>query len=108
MCHYYLQNPESILIGLIDTWCDMSDIFSETNHIIIARVPFDPPTDPYFLAKTRGMKNNFEEYSKPIVLSKLNTLIGRIITANPSATISFQDERLMTTEWGKFLRAHFI
>ena len=108
MRHYYAENPESILIGLIDTWRDVADIFTKTDSVIIAKIPFDPPTDPYFLAKTRGMSHNFENYSKPIVLSKLNTLIGTIMTAHPQANIYCTDERIFTTQWGQFLQEHLL
>ncbi len=70
MKHYFLKENEkkSVLIGLIDTWRDESKILEKSDSIVIAKIPFDPPTDPHFLAKTIGMNNSFEIYSKPIVL----------------------------------------
>lgn len=105
MRHYFLKNPneKSVLIGLIDSWNDEIGLFEYTDAMIIAKVPFDPPTDMHFLAKTVGMKNSFENYSKPIVLSRLNNLIGNAITANKNIKIFCCDERIQKTEWGKFL-----
>jgi hypothetical protein len=90
---------KSVLIGLIDSWIDESEIWIAVDEVIIAKVPFDPPTDPYFLARTVGMKNNFEEYSSPIALSTMNTLIGRIHFANKNTRIISIDERLDTMNW---------
>ncbi len=70
-------------------------------HTILEGLPFDPPTDPYFLARTVGMSNNFSEYSEPIVIIRLNTLIGRILASEYNNSIAVTDKRLIETEWGK-------
>lgn len=109
MKHYFSQDTEkAILVGLIDSWRDEFDILEKVDSVIIAKIPFDPPTDPYFLAKTIGIGNSFELYSKPIVLSRLNTLIGNIKTANPNAKIICADDRVETTEWGKFMKKNLM
>ena len=72
---------QTILVGIIDTWRDEYDLWGCAIHIIIAKLPFDPPTDTYFLARTVGMNNNFSEYSEPIVTIRLNTLIERILSS---------------------------
>lgn len=105
MKHYFLkENPKkSALVGLIDTWHNEAKILSESDSIVIAKIPFDPPTDPHFLAKTIGMSNSFEIYSKPIVLGRLNSLIGNATSLNPNVKIFCSDARIETTEWGKFM-----
>ena len=62
-------------------------------------MPFDPPSDPYYLARTIGMKNNFEEYGCPLAIAKINTLVGRIRNVNEDAPIYCLDERLTETIW---------
>lgn len=109
MQHYFLSKEgTSVMIGLIDTWKDMFDILKNTDKLVIAKIPFDPPTDPYFMAKTQGMSNNFEQYSKPITLSKLNTLIGNYLSTKPDGNILCTDPRINTSEWGKFLKKHLL
>lgn len=109
MKHYFLGNPEkSILIGLIDSWRDEAEILENVDTIIIAKIPFDPPTDPYFLAKTIGMSNSFELYSKPIVISRLNTLVGNARSLNKNIKIICTDDRISTTEWGKFMKKNIF
>lgn len=100
MSLYEQYSGKKILIGLIDSWIDDSHIWSLTDRVILAKIPFDPPTDPYYLARTVWMKNNFEEYSCPMTLSTINTLIGRISTANPQNQIFCLDDRLTNTPWG--------
>lgn len=91
----------TILVGIIDTWRDEYELWKHAQSIIIAKLPFDPPTDPYFLARTVGMSNNFSEYSEPIVTIRLNTLIERILSSGYKGSILCTDSRLNSTEWGK-------
>lgn len=105
MLSLFIQAKEkSLLIGIIDTWIDEGDLWEHIDTLIISKVPFDPPTDPYFLARTVGMKNNFEEYSTPIAINTLNTLIGRTFSANPKIQIFCTDERLTTMNWGQSMK----
>lgn len=98
----------TILIGIIDTWRDEYDLWRYAKNIIIAKLPFDPPTDPYFLARTVGMSNNFLEYSQPIVTIRLNTLLDRIMASGFSGVIVSTDSRLLGTEWGKKITSELL
>lgn len=110
MHHYFLENPEkkSVLIGLIDSFREEFEILEKTDTVIIAKIPFDPPTDPHFLAKTAGMPNSFDSYSKPLVITRLSNLIGNAKNANCNAKILCTDERIHTTEWGKFVHKNLF
>ena len=102
MLSIFKHNTEkTILVGIIDTWEDDYELWKSARSIIIAKLPFDPPTDPFFLARTIGMSNNFTEYSEPIVTIRLNTLIERILASGYNNTITVTDTRLIETEWGK-------
>jgi len=50
-------------------------LWKVAKQVILSKVPFDPPTDPYFLAKTSGISDNFTLYSEPLALIRLNLLI---------------------------------
>ena len=101
-------DEKSLLIGIIDSWIDESELWESVDEVIIAKIPFDPPTDPYFLARTVGMKNNFEEYSTPIALMTINTLIGHIRISNSNTRISCRDERISTMNWGKNMQIKML
>lgn len=99
---------KTILIGIIDTWKDEYSLWGHSKAIIIAKMPFDPPTDPYFLARTVGMSNNFSEYSEPIVVIRINTLISRIMASGFLWAITTSDIRIQTTEWWKSLQSELL
>lgn len=96
---YEKYDWKKILIGLIDSWIDESIIWQKSDTVILGKMPFDPPSDPYYLARTIGMKNNFEEYGCPLAIAKINTLVGRIRNVNEDAPIYCLDERLTETIW---------
>jgi hypothetical protein len=96
MLSRYKKDPKSsILIGLYDTWIDTSSLWDVTDGIILAKVPFDPPSDIFFLARTVGMENNFMEYSLPLALIKLRRLQARV---SPRPIVCL-DTRLWKSDW---------
>lgn len=99
---------KSVLIGLIDTWIDESSLWEKSDMVYIMKIPFDPPSDPYFLARTVGMNSNFEEYSTPIAINTINTLIGRIHSANKNTEIRIADERIKKMNWGNKVESSLI
>ena len=102
------DTKKSVLVGLIDTWIDESILWEKSDVVYIMKIPFDPPSDPYFLARTVGMNNNFEEYSTPIAINSINTLIGRIHSANKNTEIRITDERIKKMSWGKKVESSLI
>ena len=105
---YKRAEEEKILYGLIESWINEYELWKEVDIVLIGKIPFDPPTDPYFLAKTKGMKNNFEEYSCPLAIAQINTLIGRIYAANPNAKIICIDDRISLSSWWKKITDELI
>jgi DNA polymerase III epsilon subunit-like protein len=104
MMNIFSQDPNNtILIGLIDTWRDEYPLWKKVKKVILAKVPFDPPTDPYYLARTVGMKNNFSLYSEPMVIIRINTLVGRIRSSGFTGIIVCTDDRIQISEWGKWI-----
>ncbi|GAB0175082.1 MAG: hypothetical protein HHAS10_09610 [Candidatus Altimarinota bacterium] len=99
--HLYKTGKRVILLGLIDTWKDESEVWKVTETLNVTKIPFDPPNDPIYLAKTVGMSNNFELYSIPMAIDTINTLIGRAKSSNPGIQIFLTDEKVMTMSWGK-------
>ena len=105
----FVKNRDSaILVGTIENWRDEYTLWAHMKQVIIAKMPFDPPTDAYFLAKTVGMKNNFELYSTPLVITKLNTLVERIRSTENLCPIFCSDNRLTITEWGKMIAKELL
>jgi DNA polymerase III epsilon subunit-like protein len=100
----FKNNPEkTVLIGTIDMWREEIELWNHAKNIIITKLPFDPPTDSYFLARTVGMRNNFSRYSEPMLIIKINTLLSRIYSSQYTWSVFCEDMRLTETIWGKEL-----
>lgn len=96
----FLADPDAaVIVGTIDMWREELALWKAARHVVIAKLPFDPPTDPYFLARTVGIANNFSLYSEPMTIIKMSTLISRIRSAGYNGIISCEDIRLQETIW---------
>jgi DNA polymerase III epsilon subunit family exonuclease len=105
----FLENSENaVIIGLIDSWKDEYQLWKHIKNLIVAKLPFDPPSDPYFLAKTVGVTNNFSSYSEPMVIFRINRLIGKYKSYGIAGQIFTLDTRLFKAEWGKTIYDELI
>jgi DNA polymerase III epsilon subunit-like protein len=105
---FVTNTDTSIIVGTIDMWREELELWKSARHIVIAKVPFDPPTDPYFLARTVGMPNNFSLYSEPMAIIKMSTLISRIRSVGYSGVISCEDIRLSETIWWQAIWSEIV
>lgn len=100
----FQRNKDSvILIWLIDTWKDEKKIWKLAKNVIIAKLPFDPPSDPYFLSRTIWMSNNFVHYSEPMVIIRINSFIWNIRSFWYAWSIYTLDTRLKETTWWSWI-----
>jgi hypothetical protein len=97
----FQKEENAIIVGIIENWMHEASLWKEIDMLIIDKIPFSPPTDPYFLARTVGMKNNFEEYSIPLAIATINTLLGRVKIMNPECQLYCQDIRIKKSIWGE-------
>jgi hypothetical protein len=95
------EREKSIIVGTLENWQEEYDILTSVREVIIVKMPFDPPSDPYFIARTSGMRNNFELYSIPMVIQKINSLIAHVRESQNPCPIFCWDTRLTGTEWWK-------
>jgi len=74
------------------------------NSLIITKIPFDPPSDPYLIAASKNFENPFDELQVPLAIFALKRIINRIKqTNNPSLhkEVIILDDRLSTKNYGK-------
>ncbi|MBZ0263620.1 hypothetical protein K8I28_03045 [bacterium] len=76
--------------------------------LIIARLPFEVPTDPIVEAKMERIKeqggNPFIDYSVPEAALKLRQGIGRLIRTSADRGVAvICDPRITSSRWGKII-----
>ena len=98
--NFYKNPNNSIIIGNLSFFLQETTFWESIRSVIIIKIPFESPNDPYFLGKTYEMHNSFLEYNFPVTLHKMNFLINNITKYHFSLPIWIMDEKISLTEWG--------
>jgi len=104
----FKRNRGSALFGLDSFWEGVDVPGEALELLIIAKLPFDVPTDPLVQARSEKIEkeggNAFIDYSLPEVALKLRQGIGRLIrTVNDTGVAVICDPRLVKSRWGKII-----
>lgn len=93
------QHPDNSVIALTGfAWQHL-----QNSHIpetlIIHKVPFDPPSDPYLMAISQDFNNPFIELQIPLAILNLK----RIITHSKAKRIIILDPRIVNKDYGELI-----
>ena len=101
-------NSHNSVLLWTDTFWEWIDIpWEDLKYLIVHKIPFNAPTDPVFMARSKLFKDSFTEYAIPKSILKLKQGFGRLIRSkSDSGVIIFLDDRIYSTRWGEaFLQA---
>ena len=75
--------------------------------VLIARIPFDVPSDPIFAARSETFDNSFFDYSIPEAVLRFRQGFGRLIRRkSDEGIVVILDKRVLTKRYGeKFIEA---
>ena len=75
-----MKNPQnSILLGTDSFWQGVDISGENLKYLVIHKLPFTPPSDPIFLARSQLFANSFYDYAIPKTCFKLRQGLGRLI-----------------------------
>jgi len=99
----------AVLLGTDSFWQGVDAPGEALEILIIAKLPFDVPTEPLVQARSEKLesegKNPFLEYSIPEAVIKLRQGIGRLIrSGEDKGVVIICDNRVITTKWGMIFR----
>ncbi len=98
----------SIIFGTDSFWEGVNLVWDELKYLIIHKIPFTMPNDPYFKARTKLFKDSFYDYSIPKAIIKLKQWFWRLIRSKKDKWIViFLDNRIFTTKWGRSIYSSF-
>ncbi|WP_368651936.1 ATP-dependent DNA helicase DinG [Ornithinibacillus sp. 4-3] len=97
---------KAILLGTSSFWEGVDIPGEDLSCVVIARLPFDPPTHPIQAAKaedvTQRGKNAFYDFSLPNAVIRFKQGFGRLIRSKTDRGIVFVcDARIMKSRYGK-------
>ena len=102
----FLQSSKPLLLGTSSFW-EGIDLNDDLNILIFARLPFQPPNDPLFQARSELYDNPFKDYALPQAIIKFRQGFGRLIRKQNSKGVAIiLDKRILTRSYGKeFLKS---
>lgn len=102
----FKKNQRAVLFGTDSFWEGVDVSGDALRCVIIMKLPFLVPSDPFFQAKSERMKENgqspFFDYSLPQATMKFKQGFGRLIrTKTDRGCVMCLDHRLATKGYGK-------
>ena len=97
----FMQNPRAVLLGTASFWEGVDISGDALSVIIVARLPFDVPTEPVFQARSELYDNAFMQYSVPRSILRLRQGFGRLIrTKTDRGVVIILDRRVTASRYG--------
>jgi len=103
----FLSNPRSLLLGTSSFWEGVDLPGDSLTLLILARLPFDVPSDPVFSARSEVYEQPFRDYAVPQAILRFRQGFGRLIrTGTDRGVVTVLDRRLSARSYGSlFLRS---
>ncbi len=101
------EGSRSVLLGTRSFWEGVDIPGPALTALLIAKLPFDVPTDPIFAARSETYESPFFEYSIPEAVLRFRQGFGRLIRrTTDEGVVLVLDKRVVTKRYGQmFLEA---
>ena len=108
MLERFRQAGAAVLVGAASFWQGVDVQGDDLSLVVIDKLPFSPPDDPVFAARSRAIEmaggNGFESLSLPQAALALKQGAGRLIRSESDrGVLVIGDERLRTRGYGRRL-----
>ncbi len=98
----FIENPNSLLLGTASFWEGVDLAGESLQVLVLARLPFNVPTEPVFEARSELFERPFIEYALPQAVLRLRQGFGRLIrTKNDRGAVVILDSRVVTRRYGR-------
>jgi ATP-dependent DNA helicase DinG len=106
----FRKHHDAILVGAASFWEGIDVIGDSVQILIIAKLPFDVPTEPWVEARSEHLRNQgrdaFNEFSIPAATLRLKQGLGRLIRHQDDRGVAILcDPRLLTSRFGQQIRS---
>jgi DNA polymerase III epsilon subunit-like protein len=98
----FKQDPASSILFITPNFWDNFGLHEFINTLIIHKIPFDPPSDPYIITTSKSFEDPFNEFQIPRAIFSLKKMINALPyePKNPKQ-VFILDPRLATKNYGK-------
>ncbi len=97
----FRNGGDTVLLGTRSFWEGVDVVGPALSCLVIARLPFDVPTDPVFAARSETFDNPFMEYAVPQAVLRFRQGFGRLIRSKTDrGVVVLLDKRVLTKRYG--------
>jgi DNA polymerase-3 subunit epsilon/ATP-dependent DNA helicase DinG len=105
--HVLLENfrttDRAILLGTRSFWEGVDIPGDALSSVVIAKLPFDVPSDPIIAARSEMFEDSFYQYTLPEAILRFRQGFGRLIrTQYDRGIVVILDRRVLTKQYGRF------
>lgn len=98
----FRTDERSVLLGTKAFWEGVDVPGEALSVLVIAKLPFDVPTDPIVAARAETFEDPFNQYSLPEAILRFRQGFGRLIrTQSDRGVVVILDRRILTKRYGK-------
>jgi predicted DnaQ family exonuclease/DinG family helicase len=103
LLEFFKIEPKAVLLGTSSFWEGVDVVGEALSILIIARLPFNVPTDPIFAARSELFSDPFNQYTLPQAALKFKQGFGRLIRSkNDRGIMVVLDSRVKRKSYGAF------
>lgn len=96
----------AVLLGTRAFWEGVDVPGEALSVLVIAKLPFDVPSDPIVAARSETFDDPFNEYSLPEAILRFRQGFGRLIrTQSDRGVVAIFDRRILTKRYGRLFLA---
>ncbi len=98
----FQDDPKAVLLGTASFWEGVDLRGGQLKVLVLARLPFNPPNDPVFAARSEHFDDPFNQFAVPQAILRFRQGFGRLIRSREDAgVIVALDRRLSSRGYGK-------
>ncbi len=97
----FKEGDRTVLLGTRSFWEGIDVMGEALSCLVIARLPFDVPSDPVFAARCETFDDPFGQYAVPQTILRFRQGFGRLIRSKTDrGVVVVLDKRLLTKSYG--------
>ena len=98
----FQAQPRAVLLGTASFWEGVDVGNDALKALVVARLPFTPPNDPLFEARSEAYENPFTEYAVPQAVLRFRQGFGRLIRSRGDRGVAVVlDRRVARARYGR-------
>jgi len=95
----FKSSPRTVLLGTASLWEGIDVPGDALSLLVIARLPFNIPSDPLFAARSKQYDDPFNQYSLPQAVLKFKQGFGRLIRSRKDRGVMVVLDRRLSSKY---------